>query len=161
MQSRVVASGVFFNHSITMRSSSSISAAPAGNPVIAFRFFGLEGAPAAFVGPVVVGSSDALRLFESLETPAAPGDMGLLGPGEIAVGLPARVPASGLPARLGTPCLSFGILGLVARMASTECPPCPAAGMGEPARDSLFTVTWPLVVGAVNGTPLAGLCAGG
>lgn len=137
MQSLVVAFGVFFNQSINICSSSS----PAG--ACAFRFFTFTGAPpVAFVGEI--GSSVAFRLLLGFpltpcDCPCTTGLEALLPPpGGPAVGLVARLPAPvrGLPERLGTLDFSFGAFGLVARLATTECPPwLDAGGFGEDARE--------------------------
>lgn len=153
-----LAVGVFFSHSINNRSSSG----PAGIATVvvrcAFRFFGLG-------GPLLdrrVGDDDpassALR-FLFCDCPfctplTAVGLPALLpGVGEVAVvippaptgdtGLLARL-ARGLPLRPGLAKfgLIFGTFGLVARFATTECPPRP--GTGDVARDAVVG-TVPLI----------------
>lgn len=53
-------------------------------------------------------------------------------------GLPARLAvASGLDARLPMAAFCFGILGLVARCATIECPPKAAMGTGDSFRDAV------------------------
>ena len=126
-------------------SNSPSGAGPVGN---GFRFLGF-GALVPLIAPLVgpaPETSSTLRLFAGfgiafVGEPTNP----LLPP---AGGLVARVPATGLVARLppGTPLsglfplltladLVFGPLGLVARLATTECPPKLDIGAGEAARD--------------------------
>jgi len=134
MQSLVVAPGVFLSQSITVFAST-------GGPsvgAIDFRFFA-DDAPGDCA--ITAGSSVAFRfLFGFWAGVAAFG----------ATGLPARLPAAGLVARLGGPLLcptprgllpglppfvfGFGALGLVARFATTEWPPSPGV-TGEVARE--------------------------
>lgn len=125
MQSRVDAFGVFLSHSITIASSSS--------PVTvacALRFFGFPGAAPSSAFRLLFGfpfaGGDVTPLAEEVAAgglSARPAGGGLPAP---ATGLVARLPvASGLLARLEPFAFSFGIfaLGLVARIATTECPP--------------------------------------
>ena len=134
IQSRVVAFGVFCSHSISILSSSSPSGGgPAG---IGFRFLSF-GALAPLIAPPVAPApetSSALRLFASFgvafvgepTTPLAPA----------ATGLVARLPGtplSGLFPLLTLADLTFGAFGLVARLATTECPPKLDTGAGETA----------------------------
>ena len=152
IHSCVVAFGVFLSHSITILSSSSPGA---------FLFFGL-GAPSEGTAEA---SSVAFRL-RSLAAGGAfapdgglsarPGLVARLAGGDAPVGL-----ARGLPARLAIPDFGFGTLGLVARFATMEWPPCP--GTGEVARDcgSVLTVTTPFIDGLTPGTVPDGVCVPG
>lgn len=133
MHSRVDALGVARSHSMTMRSSSS---APGGS--CALRFFRRGTLPGTPPAAPAEPSSVALRLRAF-----APPDADGAGGGLPAVGLVARLAggdaplglASGLPARLGMAVFSLGIFGLVARLATTEWPPCPGAGAGDVGRE--------------------------
>lgn len=143
MQSLVLAFGVLRNHSITMLSSSSMGW-PSGpsTAAVALRFLGFGGPVASDAtgeGTVVASSasSAAFRLWLSF----AEGTLGEArgareGPGLASVpfGKLAVTRARGLLARtpFGTT-RGFGAFGLVARFATTECPPCP--GVGEVARE--------------------------
>jgi hypothetical protein len=140
MQSRVVAFGVFFNHSITILSSSS----PAGTtpPLCALRFFAFGGAfwPFGDVGEGEAGAYSSVAFLFFCD----PFIFGLAAP--LATGLVARLFATGLVARLAKglfPRLApfgfcLGALGLVARLATTECPPNPGESAGEAALDPTF-----------------------
>ena len=117
MQSRVDAFGVCFSHSTSIQSSSS----PLIGPTNGLRFFfALPGA-----------ASSALR-FAGLPVPGG-GDCAK--EGGLPTGLVGLPPASGLLARLAAFGFNFGTLGLVARFATIECPPCPATGTGDVARE--------------------------
>ena len=142
IQSLVLAFGVWRNHSITMLSSSSMGW-PSGpsTAVVALRFLGF-GWPLASdaTGEGTVGDSSASSAFrlwlgfaeETLGEARGTSE----GPGLASVpfGKLAVTRARGLLAR--TPfgiTRGFGAFGLVARFATTECPPCP--GVGEVARE--------------------------
>src|SRR5262245_46219870 len=133
MQSRVVAFGVFFNHSMTALSSSSavgVIAVPA--PPCALRFLGFNGA-----APLPGKSSAAFRLWSTL-CPAglAIGVVARLSPTPF--GLLDRVtwPESGLVPRLAPFGFVLRPFGLVARLATTECPPRTVdVGAGEVERE--------------------------
>lgn len=125
MQSRVVALGVSRNHSMSIFSSNSPSGAgPVGR---GFRFLGLGPlTPLAVLLAAAPETSSALRLFMGfgiVGEPLAPAP-GLVGKG---------IPLSGLLARLTLADLVLGPLGLVARLATTECPPKLGIGAGEAA----------------------------
>ena len=148
MQSLVLAFGVLRNHSTTMLSSSSMGW-PSGPSIaaVALRFFFGWLLPASGVvgeGTVTTSSvSSAFRLWFSL----AEGTVGEARGVREGPGLPPRpaatasVPfgelavtrARGLVARPFGITRGFGTFGLVARFATTECPPCP--GVGEVARE--------------------------
>lgn len=159
MQSRVIALGVSRSH---RSSNPGVSVVPGGTVppppeapapdgvagVPPLRFFGLGGPlvlDPPLPAPLVEAPppSSALRFPLSLDSPA-PGDVGDMA----GTGLPARLPASGLVARL--PVFSFcapGGRGDVARFATTECPPrlSPRAsdlapGAGEPVREGFFDI---------------------
>jgi hypothetical protein len=142
-----LALGVLRSHSMTMMSSSSIGW-PSGPSIaaVALRFLGfgwlLPAADAAGDGADTISSaSSAFRLLLSFAGRTPDGGRGgrVEGPG-----LPGRASApfgelaatwaSGLTARRPF-CITrgFGTFGLVARFATTECPPC--AGIGEVARE--------------------------
>ena len=145
MQSRVVAFGVFCSHSISILSSNSPSGAgPVGN---GFRFFGF-GALAPLIAPLVAPApetSSALRLFADfpIEFVGDPTKLFPLPAAGLVVGLPetglvARLPPPGTPLSGLFPLLTLadftlGAFGLVARLATTECPPKLCTGAGETA----------------------------
>lgn len=123
-------------------SNSPSGAGPVGS---GFRFLGF-GALVPLIAPLVgpaPESSSTLRLFAGFEI-AFVGE-----PLPPAAGLVARLPETGLVARLpppGTPLsglfplltladLGFGAFGLVARLATTECPPKLDTGAGETGRE--------------------------
>jgi len=142
MQSLVLAFGVLRNHSITMLSSSSMGW-PSGPSIaaVALRFLGFGGPlanDATGEGTVAASSaSSAFRLWLGF----AEGTLGEArgaweGPGLASVpfGELAVTRARGLLARMPFGITrGFGAFGLVARFATTECPPCP--GVGEVARE--------------------------
>jgi len=151
IQSRVLAFGVLRSHSMTMLSSSSIGW-PSGPSIaaVALRFLGFGWPPAvdaAGDGADATSSvSSAFRLllgFTGVTTPDGAGrgereeGPGLPpGPGSVSApfGELVATTTSGLPVRRPF-CITrgFGAFGLVARFATTECPPCP--GVGEVARE--------------------------
>src|SRR6266702_775199 len=147
MQSLVFAFGVLRNHSTTILSSSSMGW-PSGPSIaaVALRFLGCGWPPAgepAREGDTTSSASSAFRLWLSF----AAGTLGeARGGGREGPGLPpppaiASVPfgklavtrARGLLARPFGTTRGFGAFGLVARFATTRCPPCP--GVGEVARE--------------------------
>ena len=154
MQSLVLAFGVLRNHSITMMSSSSMGW-PSGpsTAAVALRFLGFGGPLASDVTgegtDTASSASSAFRLWLSF----AEGTVGEARGVKEGPGLPPRpatasapfgelavTRARGLLAR--TPfgiTRGFGAFGLVARFATTECPPCP--GVGEVARELGVEVT--------------------
>jgi hypothetical protein len=137
MQSRVVAFGVFLNHSITILSSSSPTGAAA--PLCPLRFFAFGGAPCPWPfgdvgeGDPAANSSVAFLFFCDPFVPEATGLVARL----FAIGLVARL-AKGLFPRLAPLAFCLGALGLVARFATTECPPSPGERAGEVALESAF-----------------------
>ncbi len=147
IQSRVLAFGVLRSHSMTMMSSSSIGW-PSGPSIaaVALRFLGLGWPPAEAPGDgadAISSASSALRLLPSFAGGAPAGARER----EVGPGLPPRpgsvsapfcepdaTRTSGLLARRPFGITrGFGAFGLVARFATTECPPCP--GFGEVARE--------------------------
>ena len=150
MQSRVLAFGVLRSHSITIPSSSSIGW-PSGPSIaaVALRFFGFGWLPAAeAVGDGAdTTSSAASSAFRLLPSFAGEAPDGARGEREEGPGLPAcpgsvsdpfgeltAIWTRGLPARRPFGITrGFGAFGLVARLATMECPPCP--GFGEVARE--------------------------
>jgi hypothetical protein len=150
IQSRVLAFGVLRSHSMTIMSSSSIGW-PSGPSIaaVALRFLGLGWPPAPEApgdgADAISSASSALRLLPSFAGGAPAGARER--EREVGPGLPPRpgsvsapfcepdaTRTSGLLARRPF-CITrgFGAFGLVARFATTECPPCP--GFGEVARE--------------------------
>lgn len=139
--------------SITRNSSAgtAIGVTPGGS---AFRFFGFGTVlPLGALGDdrPCTKSSVALRLLVDF---CAFG-LGIVGlperlPAAPAFGLAARLFVTGLVARLFKGLLprlmlvvfGFGILGLVARFATTECPPRGGEADGEVARDPVPELVW-------------------
>lgn len=129
-------------------SNSPSGGGPAGN---AFRFLGF-GAVVPLIAPLVAlapETSSTLRLFVgfAIGEPTKP-----LPPA--AAGLVARLPPPGAPLSglfplLTLADLTFGAFGLVARLATTECPPRLDIGAGETAREP--TVEPSVVGGLVAG----------
>lgn len=119
MQALVVGCAVFLIHSTTIASVSS----PTG--ALCFRFLAF-GTPPGEVGEVgEVASSVALRFF------CGPAATGLPARLPLGMGLVARLPsARGLPLRTPFVRIFMGAFGLVARFATTECPPRGAAAAG-------------------------------
>jgi len=152
IQSRVLAFGVLRSHSMTMMSSSSIGW-PSGPSIaaVALRFLGFGWPPAVDApgdGADATSSvSSAFRLLPGfvgvVTTPDGAARGGReegpgLAPRPVSVSAPfgelVATWASGLPARRPFGITrGFGAFGLVARFATTKCPPCP--GFGEVARE--------------------------
>ena len=131
MQSLVLAFGVFFNHSSSIDSNSAEgTGAPPGTG--AFLFFCLGTCPFAEGRIGVPGNSSALRFRLAFRFASPPSP---------ATGLVERLPincgcpASGLFPRLVFEFLGLGTLGLVARLATMECPPCEGESVGDAARE--------------------------
>ena len=144
IQSRVLAFGVLRSHSTTMLSSSSIGC-PSGPSIaaVALRFLGFGWLPAAEAdgdGADATSSvSSAFRLLLGFaEGPPDDCTREMEGPGldprPGSVSVPAATCTSGLLARRPFGITrGLGTFGLVARFATTECPPSP--GFGEVARE--------------------------
>jgi len=136
MQSLVVGCAVFLIQSMTIASVSS----PTGALCLRFFIFGWPFARLGEVGEAgEAASSGAFRFF--CDDPAT----GLPARLPLGIGLVARLPsARGLPLRIPLVRIFIGAFGLVARLATMECPPrgsaSPDAGAGVPLAGATLSV---------------------
>jgi hypothetical protein len=149
IQSRVLALGVLRSHSMTMLSSSSIGW-PSGPSIaaVALRFLDFGCPPTADAAgdgaDITSSASSAFRLLPSFAGGTLDGGRGerVEGPGLPPSPGSVSAPFGGLAATRASGLLGrrpfcvtrgLGAFGLVARFATTECPPC--GGIGEVARE--------------------------